>query len=117
MQQQHRIQPGSVLDERGPHVIAGCIMLDQSVTGRGRRAVTLEGAASVPGLVGQLERGLEEVHVQEQRPVEMRHGLTGDLTGVTVMADEAAHHISVLLLDPGLIVAVVCSGPGELDES
>ena len=47
----------------------------------------------------------------------MRHGLTGDLTGVTVMADEAAHHISVLLLDPCLIIVVVRSGPGELDES
>ena len=31
------------------------------------------------------------------------------------MADEAAHHVAVLLLDPGLIVAAVRSGARELD--
>ena len=69
MQQQHRIQPGPVMDEGGPHVIVGCMMLDQPVSGRGQRTVTLDGGASFPGLVDQLERGLEEVHVQTQRPV------------------------------------------------
>ena len=46
---------GSSLDERGPHVIAGGSMLDQPVAGRGRRTVTLDGGASIPGLVDQLE--------------------------------------------------------------
>ena len=31
------------------------------------------------------------------------------------MTDETAYHGTILLLDPGLIVATVCPGPGELD--
>ena len=31
------------------------------------------------------------------------------------MADEAAHHVAVLLLNPCLVIAAVRSGPGELD--
>ena len=31
------------------------------------------------------------------------------------MADEASYHGTVLLLNPGLVVAAVGSGPGELD--
>lgn len=80
MEQQHRVQPSPVLDERGPHVILGGVVLDQPVAGRGRRTVTLDSGDSVPSLVDQLEGRLEEVHVQEQRPLELRHGLTGDLT-------------------------------------
>ena len=90
-------------------------MLDQPVTGRGRWTVPFDGGASIPGLVDQLECGLEEVHVQAQLYGALRHGLTGHLTRVAVMADEAAQHVAVLLLNPCLIIAAVCSGPGELD--
>ncbi len=115
MQQQHRVQPGSVLDERGPHLIAGCIMLDQPVAGRGGLTVALDGDAPVPRLVDQLELGLEKVHVQPQRSVKVRHGLPGDLSRVTIMTDETAYHGTILLLDPGLVVATIRARPGELD--
>ena len=97
----------------GPHLIPGCIMLDQPIAERGRWTVTLDVDASVPGLVGQLERGLEDVHVKAQHPLELRRGLPCDLTRATVTADEAPHQRVILLLDPSLIVAAARSGTGE----
>ena len=73
-------------------VASCCIVLDQPVAWRGRRTVTLDGGGAVPDLVDQLERGLEEVHVQTQRPVQVRHGLTGNLPRIAVMADEPPYH-------------------------
>ena len=51
----------------------------------------LDGSGAVSGLVDQLERGLEEVHVQTQRFVKVRHGLSRDLSRVTVVTDETPY--------------------------
>ena len=45
----------------------------------------------------------------------MGHSLAGHRAGVAVIADEAAHDGSVLLLNPGLVVLAVRPGAGELD--
>ena len=80
----------------------------------GRTNCRLSGGA-VPGLVDQFERRLEEIHVQTQRPVQVRHGLPGNMTRVTIMTDETPYHGTVLLLDPGLVVTAVRPRLGELD--
>ncbi len=68
MQQQQRIQPGSVLAERVLHVTVDCIVLYRAVAGRGGLTVMLDGGGAVPGLVDQLERGLEEFTYSRNAP-------------------------------------------------
>ena len=55
MQQEHRVQPSPIFLKHGFQLSAGCIMLDQPITGRGGFTVAFDGHGAVPGLVDQLE--------------------------------------------------------------
>ena len=90
-------------------------MLHEPVTGRGGRAVALDDPGPVPDLLQKLERGLEVVHVQPYRLVQVDHRLSRDPARVPVIAGEPADYGTVLLLDPCLVVLAVSPGAGELD--
>lgn len=80
-----------------------------------RRQIALRDPRAVACLLGQLERRLEEVHVQPHGAVQLGKRLPGDRPRVAVVAHEPTHHRAVLLLDPRLVVLAVGPGTGELD--
>lgn len=75
--------------------------------------ITLAHAGAVPLLCGQLEGGLEEVHEQPHRRIELRQGCGGFKPLQPAIADDAAHHGTVLLLDKSLIILAVGAGKGR----
>lgn len=77
--------------------------------------IALVHARTVAMLLGQLERGLEEVHEQARRRVKFgqRNGRLQPLEAT--IADQAAHNRSVLLLHPCLVVLPIGSAARERD--
>ena len=51
-----------------------------------------------------LNEGLEVIHVLPDRPGEIDHGSPRHLTRVALIANGAADHQPVILLDPSLVV-------------
>ena len=95
VQQRHRIQLDPILTQRCLHLHADRVVLHQPVAGRGWRAVPLDDPGAVPSFLHQLERRLEVVHVLSHRPVQVGHGLSGNLARIAVMTDVVAHHRAV----------------------
>jgi len=58
---------------------------------------------------------LEEVDVQPHLGIQVPEEHERPLGAVAVVADEAAHHVAVLLLDPRLVILLVGSSAGEAD--
>ncbi len=94
-----------------------------------RRVIALGHPGAVAGLLHQLERRLEEVHVEPHVAIEPRQfGGRGD-TGISAIAHHSTDHRSVLgefdpldrLLIPrtlfhmGLVILAIRTGPGEVD--
>ena len=78
---------------------------EQPLARRLRRVVAACAArAAVAPLLAQLHRGLEEVHVQPHRPVQLGQLPVGPLALEAVVADELPHDDAVLLLDEALVV-------------
>src|SRR5271166_1535566 len=80
-----------------------------------RIMITLDHLGAFPSLLGQLERWLEEVHVEPCRRIEAGHH-TGSLDAVEpAVSDQTPDYCAVLLLDEGLVVLLVGARSGDLE--
>ena len=82
-------------------------MPNRALKGSRRRVVALDDLGTLAPLLLQLERWLEEVHVQARGRIEPSHDLCRLDAFETAVADQPAHHSSVLLLDECLVVLLV----------
>lgn len=85
-----RVQPRTCLRECGANRFRRPRIRQQSLAGRRRAMITLVHAGAVPLLCGQLEGGLEEVHEQPNRRIELRQGCGGFKPSSPAIADDAA---------------------------
>src|SRR6516164_11000189 len=82
-------------------------MSQRSRVRRRWRVIALDDLCALTMLLPELERGLEEVHVQTRRRVKTRHH-AGRLYSIkAAVADQTAHHRAVLLLHERLVVLLV----------
>ena len=77
--------------------------------------VALRHLRPVAHLPGQLERGLEEVHEQANRPIEPAQRRRCLKAHVAPVARDAPDHSAVLLLHPRLVVLAIRPAAGERD--
>src|SRR5580658_10278865 len=70
---------------------------------------------SLPMLLRQLERGLEEVYEQPRSPVEARQHLSRGNALEPPITQQLAHDGAVLLFDPGLVILAIRPRAGKLD--
>ena len=82
IRKRHRVQACPLFARWSFHLVTGCVVLDQSVTGCGGLTATLDRDGAVPNVVDQLGSGLKEIHVHKRCPVKMRQGMSGDLARV-----------------------------------
>jgi hypothetical protein len=105
--QNHRIGQGL----QSAHPLLACFVnagMGKGSSGRdGCRVVALDHPRPDPGLVPQLERGLEQVGVQAGGGVKPGQSLRRGNPLQSAVADQAAHNRAVLLFDPSLIVLAV----------
>jgi len=79
------------------------------------RPIGAADAAAIALFAQQLAGGLEEVHVEAHRPVELGERAIGVLPLAAVVAHELADHRMVLLLHEALIVLIGGAPPREGD--
>jgi hypothetical protein len=77
--------------------------------------IALDHLGALAALLLQLERRLEEVHVEARGRIEPRHDLRGLDTFEAAVADQPAHHRAVLLLHERLVVLLVGARSRHLD--
>jgi hypothetical protein len=87
----------------------------QSLIRRLRLVIDFMHLGSVSGLVYQLHRWLEEVHVSPEDGIDAIQRLQGCSRTIPVVAYQPSHYRPVLLLHMTTIVFLVRAGPGEVD--
>jgi hypothetical protein len=73
---------------------------------RPRGSVAPPKTATIALFADELQRGLEEVHVEPGRPIQLAKVPIGALALEPVVADELADDRAILLLDVALVVLV-----------
>ena len=82
-------------------------MSKRPLEGCRRSVIALDDLGSLAPLLLQLERRLEEVHVQARGRIESGHGLRRFDAFEAAVADQPSHNGAVLLLDERLVVLLV----------
>ena len=114
-QQTHWVEAREVLPQFVFAFVRHAAVGEQSFIRRGRRIILLGYLRTLANFRLQLERGLEEVHVQAPHLVEFTERGGGSRSLQPPVADQPPDNGSVLLFDPGLIVLFVRPGSRQLD--
>ena len=77
--------------------------------------VALDDPGAFSPLLGQLERGLEEVHIEPRRCIKASHRLGGLDALEAAVTDQTPDDRAVLLLHKGLVVLFIGARARDLD--
>src|SRR5215211_831687 len=114
-QQRHRIETAIGLAQPPLDGLGQLGMSQRSLVRRRRHVIALDDLCALATLLPELERRLEEVHVQTRRRVKTRHH-AGRLYSVkAAVADQTTYHRAVLLLHERLVVLLVGPRARHLD--